>query len=221
MFSGLREDVNKVLVSDPAAVNRLYVMLFWPGLHAIWAHRLAHRLWQRGWKFFAHVVAYFSRMLTGIEIHPGAVIGPRFFIDHGTGVVIGETAVIGADVTIYHGVTLGGVRSKKGKRHPTVKDNVVVGAGAKVLGDICIGESSRIGANAVVIKDVEPERVVVGVPGRAIERLDPHHPQPDLRHDELPDVVESHLRNIRQRLEKLEQVSQIDPSTVPEPDYYL
>jgi serine O-acetyltransferase len=221
MFSSLREDIDRVFASDPAAANKLYVFLFWPGLHAIWAHRLAHRLWCRGWKFLAHVVAYISRAITGIEIHPGATIGPRFFIDHGTGVVIGETAVVGSDVTIYHGVTLGGVRSKKGKRHPTVADNVVIGAGAKVLGDIHIGESSRIGANAVVIKDVEPERVVVGVPGRAIVRADPHHPQPDLRHDELPDVVESHLRNIRQRLELLEKAANIDPRTVPEPDYYL
>ncbi len=159
--------------------------------------------------------------ITGIEIHPGATIGPRFFIDHGTGVVIGETAVIGSDVTIYHGVTLGGVRSHKGKRHPTIEDNVVIGAGAKVLGDIHIGESSRIGANAVVIKDVGPERVVVGIPGRAMERLVPEHRQPDLRHDELPDVVESYLRNFRQRLEKLEQVTHIDPASVPEPEYYL
>lgn len=221
MFSSLREDIDRVFASDPAAANKLYVFLFWPGLHAIWAHRLAHRLWRRGWKFLAHVVAYISRTMTNIEIHPGATIGPRFFIDHGTGVVIGETAVVGSDVTIYHGVTLGGVRSKKGKRHPTVADNVVIGAGAKVLGDIHIGEGSRIGANAVVIKDVEPERVVVGVPGRAIVRADPIHPQPDLRHDELPDVVESHLRNIRRRLEQLEKATNIDPQTVPEPDYYL
>jgi len=221
MLSSLREDIDRVLASDPAAVNRLYVLLFWPGLHAIWAHRLANRLWRREWLFLAHSIAYLSRAFTGIEIHPGATIGPGFFIDHGTGVVIGETAVIGSDVTLYHGVTLGGVRSQKGKRHPTVQDNVVIGAGAKVLGDILIGESSRIGANAVVIKDVEPEKVVVGIPGRAIERLVPDHRQPDLRHDELPDVVDSNLRNIRQRLEKLEQVTQIDPASVPEPDYYL
>lgn len=221
MFSSLRADIDRVFVSDPAAVNKLHVFLFWPGLHAIWAYRLANRLWRRGWKFAAHIVAYVSRAITGIEIHPGATIGPRFFIDHGTGVVIGETAVIGADVTIYHGVTLGGVRSQKGKRHPTVADNVVIGAGAKVLGDILIGESSRIGANAVVIKDVEPEKVVVGIPGRAIERLVPDHRQPDLRHDELPDVVESHLRNIHLRLEQLEKNAEIDPHSVPEPDYYL
>lgn len=221
MFSSLREDIDRVFASDPAAVNKLHVFLFWPGLHAIWAYRLANRLWRRGWKFAAHIVAYVSRAITGIEIHPGATIGPRFFIDHGTGVVIGETAVIGADVTIYHGVTLGGVRSQKGKRHPTVENNVVIGAGAKVLGDIHIGESSRIGANAVVIKDVAPEKVVVGIPGRAIERLVPEHRQPDLRHDELPDVVESHLLNIRLRLEKLEQVTHIDPASVPEPEYYL
>jgi serine O-acetyltransferase len=221
MLSSLREDIDRVLVSDPAAVNRLYVFLFWPGLHAIWAYRLAHRLWVNGWTLVAHIVAYLSRTLTGVEIHPGALIGPRFFIDHGMGVVIGETAVIGADVTIYHGVTLGGVRSQKGKRHPTIEDDVVIGAGAKVLGDIRIGKGSRIGANAVVVKDVEPERVVVGIPGRAIVRSDPHHRHPDLRHDDLPDVVENHLRNIRQRLEQLETAVHIDPSLVPEPDYYL
>lgn len=221
MFASLREDIDRVFASDPAAVNKLHVFLFWPGLHAIWAYRLAHRFWGRGWKFLAHIIAYVSRAITGIEIHPGATIGPRFFIDHGTGVVIGETAVIGSDVTLYHGVTLGGVRSQKGKRHPTVQDNVVIGAGAKVLGDILIGESSRIGANAVVIKDVEPEKVVVGIPGRAIERLVPEHRQPDLRHDELPDVVESHLRNIHLRLEQLEKNAEFDPRSVPEPDYYL
>ena len=221
MLSSLREDIDRVLVSDPAAANRLYVLLFWSGLHAIWTHRLAHRFWRNGWTVAAHIVAYLSRALTGIEIHPGAIIGPRFFIDHGMGVVIGETAVVGADVTIYHGVTLGGVSSSKGKRHPTVDDEVVIGAGAKVLGAIYIGRGSRIGANAVVVKDVEPERVVVGIPGRAIVRSDPDHPFPDLRHDDLPDVVESHLRNIRQRLEQLETAAHIDPRLVPEPDYYL
>ncbi len=221
MLARLREDIEMVVACDPAAANRLHVLLFWPGLHAVWAHRLAHRLWRRGCKLPAHLIAFAARGLTNIEIHPGATIGRRFFIDHGTGVVIGETAVVGNDVTIYHGVTLGGVSSKRGKRHPTVEDDVVIGAGAKVLGDIRIGRGSRIGANAVVVKDVEPERVVVGIPGRAILRSDPHHPHPDLRHDDLPDVVENHLRNIRQRLERLEQVAQLDPRSVPEPDYYL
>lgn len=221
MLARLREDIEMVVACDPAASNRLHVLLFWPGLHAVWAHRLAHRLWRRGRKLSAHLIAFAARGLTNIEIHPGATIGRRFFIDHGTGVVIGETAVVGNDVTIYHGVTLGGVSSKRGKRHPTVEDDVVIGAGAKVLGDIRIGRGSRIGANAVVVKDVEPERVVVGIPGRAILRSDPHHPHPDLRHDDLPDVVENHLRNIRQRLERLEQVAQLDPRSVPEPDYYL
>jgi serine O-acetyltransferase len=221
MLARLREDIDMVLRSDPAAVNSLYVLLFWPGLHAIWWHRLAHRLWRKGWRLPAHIVAYLNRALTNIEIHPGAALGRRFFIDHGTGVVIGETAVVGNDVTIYHGVTLGGVSSAKGKRHPTVEDDVVIGAGAKVLGNIRIGQGSRIGANAVVVKDVEPERVVVGIPGRAIVRSDPNHPHPDLRHDDLPDVVENHLRNVRQRLERLEKAVKIDPRSVPEPDYYL
>jgi serine O-acetyltransferase len=221
MLARLREDIEMVVACDPAASNRLHVLLFWPGLHAVWAHRLTNRLWRRGHKLSAHLIAFLARGLTNIEIHPGATIGRRFFIDHGTGVVIGETAVIGSDVTIYHGVTLGGVSSKRGKRHPTVEDDVVIGAGAKVLGDIRIGRGSRIGANAVVVKDVEPERVVVGIPGRAILRSDPDHSHPDLRHDDLPDVVENHLRNIRQRLERLERVAQLDPQSVPEPDYYL
>jgi serine O-acetyltransferase len=221
MLAAVREDINIVLTGDPAATNRLHVLLFWPGLHAIWAHRLAHRLWRKNWKLAAHVIAYFSRTITGIEIHPGARIGRRFFIDHGMGVVIGETAEIGTDVMLYHGVTLGGVSAERGKRHPTIEDDVVIGAGAKVLGAIRIGKGSRIGANAVVVKDVEPERVVVGIPGRAIVRHDPNHPHPDLRHDDLPDVVENHLRNIRQRVERLESIAQIDPRSVPEPDYYL
>lgn len=187
----------------------------------MWAHRLAHGLWKRNWKLAAHVIAYFSRTMTGIEIHPGARIGPRFFIDHGMGVVVGETAEVGADVMLYHGVTLGGVSSERGKRHPTVEDDVVIGAGAKVLGAIRIGKGSRIGANAVVVKDVEADRVVVGIPGRAVMRHEARHPQPDLRHDDLPDVVENHLRNMRQRLERLEEVANIDPRSVPEPDYYL
>lgn len=221
MLATLREDIRTVLRCDPAATNRLYVLLFWPGLHAIWAYRVAHALWKRKWKLAAHIIAYVSRTLTGIEIHPGAKIGPRFFIDHGMGVVIGETAEIGADVMLYHGVTLGGVSSERGKRHPTVEDDVVIGAGAKVLGAIRIGKGSRIGANAVVVKDVEPERVVVGIPGRAVIRHEARHPQPDLRHDDLPDVVENHLRNMRQRLERLEKAANIDPRSVPEPDYYL
>lgn len=221
MWATLRDDVRAVLRCDPAATNPLYVLLFWPGLHAVWAHRVAHRLWRMGLKPLAHVVAYTSRWVTGIEIHPGARIGPRFIIDHGMGVVIGETAEIGADVMIYHGVTLGGVSSERGKRHPTVEDNVVIGAGAKVLGAIRIGKGSRIGANAVVVKDVAEERVVVGIPGRAIVRHEATHPQPDLRHDDLPDVVENHLRNMRRRLERLEQMANVDPQTVPEPDYYL
>ncbi|HZD10070.1 MAG TPA: serine O-acetyltransferase [Candidatus Binatia bacterium] len=221
MLARLREDIDVVLRCDPAATNRFHVALFWPGLHAIWAYRLAHRLWTMDWKLAAHAVAYVSRAITGVEIHPAACIGPRFFIDHGMGVVIGETAEIGADVMLYHGVTLGGVSSERGKRHPTVEDEVVIGAGAKVLGAIRIGKGSRIGANAVVVRDVDAERVVVGVPGRAVVRHEGHHPQPDLHHDELPDVVENHLRNVRQRLERLEKAAKIDPRTVPEPDYYL
>lgn len=221
MLKRFSEDISRVLHSDPAATSRLFVALFWPGLHAVWAHRLAHWLWSQGWKLPAHAVAYASRALTGIEIHPGARIGRRLFIDHGSGVVIGETAIVGDDVTIYHGVTLGGVSSTRSQRHPTVENDVVIGAGAKVLGNIRIGSGSRIGANAVVVRNVAPERVVVGIPGRAIERHNGSHPYPDLQHDQLPDVVESQLRNILQRLDWLEFQTSIDLEEIPEPEYYL
>jgi serine O-acetyltransferase len=159
-----------VLERDPAARTWLEVLLVYSGLHAIWIHRIAHWLWQHNFRFIARWLSQFSRWLTGIEIHPGAKIGKGFFIDHGMGVVIGETAEIGADVTLYHGVTLGGTSLEKGKRHPTIGDRVVIGAGAKILGAITIGNDSRIGANAVVVKSVPPNSVVVGVPGQIVQR---------------------------------------------------
>ena len=152
MFKTIRNDVQSVLERDPAARNVFEVLLCYSGLHAIWAHRLSHKLWVGGFKLIARWVSQTARGLTGIEIHPGATLGQNFFIDHGMGVVIGETAEVGDNVTIYHGVTLGGTSSKKIKRHPTLEDNVVVGAGAKVLGAITIGKGSRIGANAVIVK---------------------------------------------------------------------
>lgn len=221
MFARMREDIAAVQGKDPAAHSALEVLLCYPGVHALWLHRGAHALWSAGLRTLARCVSNFSRWITGIEIHPGAQIGRRVFIDHGMGVVIGETAEIGSDVMMYHGVTLGGVSSERGKRHPTIEDGVVIGAGAKVLGAIRIGKGSRIGANAVVVKDVAPERVVVGIPGRAIERHEPQHAQPDLRHDDMPDVVESHLRNMLERIEQLEKAAGVDPRSVPEPDYYL
>jgi len=169
MFKRLREDVSSVFERDPAARSTLEVVTAYPGLHAVWFHRLAHRLWC--WQLFwlARMVAHLARWFTGIEIHPGAKIGRRFFIDHGMGVVIGETAEIGDDCTLYHGVTLGGTTWKREKRHPTLGDNVVVGAGAKILGPILIGDNARIGSNSVVVKDVPPGATVVGIPGRIID----------------------------------------------------
>ncbi|MFD2110279.1 serine O-acetyltransferase [Thiorhodococcus fuscus] len=169
MFARLNEDIRCVFDRDPAARNGFDVLTTYPGIHAVMAHRLSHWLWHRDFKWLARVLSNFARLFTGIEIHPGAVIGRRFFIDHGMGVVIGETAVIGDDCTLYHGVTLGGTSWQKGKRHPTLGCDVVVGAGAKVLGPIEIGDGARIGSNAVVVKSVPAGATAVGVPGRIIE----------------------------------------------------
>ncbi len=166
MFSRLKEDIGCVFERDPAARNAFEVFTTYPGVHAVMLHRLNHWLWGVGLRWLARFLSAFGRWLTGIEIHPGACIGRRFFIDHGMGVVIGETAVIGDDCTLYHGVTLGGTSWKKGQRHPMLGDDVVVGAGAKVLGPIEIGRGARIGSNAVVVKPVPAEATVVGVPGR-------------------------------------------------------
>jgi len=176
MLDSLREDIRCIFERDPAARSTLEILTAYPGLHAVLIHRLSHRLWHWGWRWLARVLSHFARWLTGIEIHPGATLGRRFFIDHGMGVVIGETAVIGDDCTLYHGVTLGGTSWDKGKRHPTLEDNVVVGAGAKVLGPITIGKGARVGSNAVVVKDVPAGATVVGIPGRIVSRkTDEHH----------------------------------------------
>jgi serine O-acetyltransferase len=166
MLSTLRRDIRSVYERDPAARSTLEILLTYPGLHASWFHRLAHWLWTHKLFLLGRLTSHVSRFVTGIEIHPGARIGPGFFIDHGMGTVIGETAEVGEDVTLYHNVTLGGVSLKKEKRHPTLDDNVVVGAGAQVLGPIHVGAHARIGANAVVVKDVPSDSVVTGVPGR-------------------------------------------------------
>lgn len=218
MFAALHDDIEAVLERDPAAHSRLQILLFYPGLHAIWWHRLGHRLWQANWRFLAHAIAFFSRWLTGIEIHPAARIGPRLFIDHGMGVVIGETAEIGADVTLYHGVTLGGVSLDPGKRHPTLEDHVVVGAGAKVLGAITIGHGSRIGANAVVVNDVAPNKVVVGIPGKVVTRRETRETV-DLHHDQMPDVLSHNIEKLTARVKHLE--SMMNVQTTNEPDYVI
>ena len=172
MFERLREDIHCVFARDPAARTSFEVLTTYPGLHAVMMHRVSHALWNVGFKWLARFLSNVARLFTGIEIHPGAQMGRRFFIDHGMGVVIGETAVIGDDCTLYHGVTLGGTSWQKGKRHPTLGRDVVVGAGAKVLGPIDIGDGARIGSNAVVVKTVPPGATVVGIPGRIIERSD-------------------------------------------------
>ncbi len=166
MFQHIKEDLNSVYHRDPAARNAFEILTTYPGVHALLFYRLSHWFWRHGFKWMGRMLSHVGRFLTGIEIHPGAVIGRRFFIDHGMGVVIGETAEIGDDVTLYHGVTLGGTSWDKGKRHPTLKNDVVVGAGAKVLGPVTIGENARVGSNAVVVKDVPAAATVVGIPGR-------------------------------------------------------
>jgi len=205
LFRNIREDVHSVFERDPAARSVLELLLAYPGLHAVWAHRTEHWLWQHGLKLLARWFSHMTRFWTGIEIHPGAKIGHSFFIDHGMGVVIGETAEIGNGVTLYHGVTLGGTSLEKGKRHPTLEDEVVVGAGAKVLGNITIGAHSRIGANAVVVKSVPPNSVVVGVPGQVVSRSLPAASGPDLEHGRLPDTLGDSVASILTRLELVEK----------------
>ena len=169
VVTGALADLDAVIERDPAARSRFEVATLYPGVHAVWSHRISHAMWQRGAKYPARALSQFTRMLTNIEIHPGATLGPRLVIDHGAAVVVGETAVVGADVTIYHGVTLGGRSMNRRKRHPTVEDGVLIGTGAALLGPITVGEGSRIGANSVVVKSVPPGSVVVGVPGRVAQ----------------------------------------------------
>lgn len=206
MLATMRRDIQAVFERDPAARSVWEIVFLYPGLHAVWMHRIAHALWRNGFKWLARFVSNTSRFLTGIEIHPGAQIGRGLFIDHGMATVIGETAEIGDDVTLYHNVTLGGVSWEKVKRHPTLEDHVVVGAGAQVLGPIVIGAHSRIGANSVVVKDVPPHSVVVGIPGR-IKSRNGDMPEPegvDLQHDRLPDPNSDLLRHLTARVVALE-----------------
>ena len=208
MLRRIRQDVACVFERDPAARNTFEVLTTYPGVHAIIHYRMAHWLWLKGLKWLARFLSTFSRWMTGIEIHPGASIGDRFFIDHGMGVVIGETAEIGNDCTLYHGVTLGGTSWKKGKRHPTLRDGVVVGAGAKVLGPITVHEGARIGSNAVVTKEVPAGVSVVGIPGRIIRKPDPEQDQrrKDIAEkigfdaygmaDEMPDPIARSVNNL-------------------------
>ncbi len=206
MASWIREEIDVVFQKDPAAKSIIEVIFCYPGFHAILFHRVAHALHRRNLTFIARLISHLSRLLTGIEIHPGAKIGKRVFIDHGSGVVIGETAEIGDDVLIYQGVTLGGTGKEKGKRHPTVGNNVVIGAGAILLGPIKVGDNVKIGAGSVVIRDVPPNTTVVGVPARAVVRDGKKlTPWEQLQHDNLPDPQMATLKCFLERLEALER----------------
>ena len=207
MLRRIIEDIDCVFDRDPAARSRIEVVTTYPGVHAILWHRIAHGLWRRGLHYAARLIAYIARLLTNIDIHPGATIGRRLFIDHGAGVVIGETAILGNDVTLYHGVTLGGTTWNKGRRHPTLKDGVLVGAGAKVLGAITLGCNVRIGANSVVVNDVPDDRSVVGIPGRIVAR-EPRKVEGltgvDLNHHLIPDPVGRAITCLIERIDHLE-----------------
>lgn len=207
LVSTLRADIACVLQRDPAARNSLEVALLYPGVHALIFYRIANGLWRRGFKFPARFLSWFARLVTNIDIHPGATIGERLFIDHGAGVVVGETAVIENDVTLYHGVTLGGTSWSAGKRHPTIESGVLIGAGAKILGPITVGGRARIGANSVVIEDVAPEMTVVGIPGRIV-RVERRRSGPegriDLEHHLIPDPVGDAISVLIDRIDFLE-----------------
>lgn len=214
MFSRLKKDIRVVFERDPAARSAWEVVLCYSGLHAIWLHRISHYLYKRHWVLVPRIISNFARFLTGIEIHPGAVIGEGLFIDHGTGIVIGETAELGKNVTLYQGVTLGGTGKEKGKRHPTIGDNVVVASGAKVLGSFKVGANSKIGAGSVVLKEVPPNSTVVGIPGRIVW----HEGKKvggagdiDLEHNDLPDPVAEMMLCMQRNMNRLEQrISQLE-----------
>jgi serine O-acetyltransferase len=230
MLDTLKRDIQAVFERDPAARNVLEVVLCYPGLHALLFHRLAHRLWRSDWLILGRFVSHLGRFFTGIEIHPGARVGPGLFIDHGMGVVIGETTEIGVNCTLYQGVTLGGTSLKKEKRHPTLGHHVVVGAGAKILGAITIGDHSRVGAGSVVVTEVPPHSTVVGIPGRVVQRSGEKIVETiDLNHHELPDPeakainyladkvreLERELHQLRQEVRRTRQ-QMLHPWSVPE-----
>ena len=223
MFEAIRQDIDAAMERDPAARSRLEILLCYPGVHALAFHRLGHRLWKAGWLVAARFVSHVSRFLTGIEIHPAARIGPGVFVDHGMGVVIGETAEVGENVTLYQGVTLGGTSLKREKRHPTLERNVVVGTGAAILGAITVGDGTRVGAGSVVVKDVPPNSVVVGIPGKVIYRDGkPVRETVDLEHTDLPDPVAKAIEQLLDRLHVLEgevqHLRRIVGDIVPAPD---
>ena len=200
MFDGLRSEIQAVKDKDPAARSTLEIFLCYPGFYALLFHRVSHWLWNHSLKLLARMNSNLARFITGIEIHPGATFGKRVFIDHGMGVVVGETAIVGDDVLIYQGVILGGTSTEKTKRHPTIEDGVIIGAGAKVMGNITIGKYSKIGTGAVVLKDVPPESTCVGVPGRIVKHKGVRK-KVDLDHDKLPDPVADALRTLEKHLQ--------------------
>jgi serine O-acetyltransferase len=205
MFSAVREQIDTVFRRDPAARSVLEIVLCYPGLHAVLLHRMAHRMYRAGWFTLARMVSQFSRTMTGIEIHPGAKIGRRFFIDHGMGVVIGETAEIGDDVLLYQGVTLGGTGKVTGKRHPTLGNGVVAGTGAKILGNIRIGDFSKVGAGSVVVRSVPDHSTVVGIPGSVVsDLLNNDDPTDALEHGKLPDPQGQLIGELARRVAELE-----------------
>jgi len=205
MLNAIREDIRTAFDRDPAARSSWEVLTCYPGLHAIWMYRVAHVCWRKGFLWLGRFISHLARWLTGIEIHPGASIGKRFFIDHGMGVVIGETTEVGDDVTLYHGVTLGGTTWEKKKRHPTLKNGVIVGAGAKVLGAITIGEQSRIGANSVVFRDVPEHSTVVGIPGRIVRYRGEKVPANSLNHGDMPDPIAERFAAMQKEIECIEE----------------
>ena len=221
LWATLKEDLDCVFQRDPAARSTLEVLTTYPGVHALLTHRLSHRLWLSGWRFSARFLSFIGRTLTNVDIHPGATIGRRFFIDHGACVVIGETAEVGDDVTLYHGVTLGGTSWNKGKRHPTLANGVVIGAGAKILGPITLGERVRVGANSVVVKDVPADRTVVGVPGRIVDtRVGSARPDQgiNLDHNVLPDPVAKSIACLIERIEMMEkELAELRHEPLPAP----
>ncbi len=220
MFSEIREQVQAVFKHDPAAKNTVEVLLCYPGVHAILSHRISHRLYRAGLYTISRLLSHFARWITGIEIHPGAQIGRRFFIDHGMGVVIGETTVIGDDVLLYQGVTLGGTGHEKDKRHPTLGNHVVVGSGAKVLGNIELGEWVKVGAGSVVVKPAPAHSTVVGIPGRVVAVKGVAVSADEwqmLEHGELPDPVGQTMANLNERLALLESEIQVRKMESPDP----
>lgn len=222
VFKRLAEDIDSIMKRDPAARSRVEVLFCYPGLHALFYYRIAHALWRRGWKLAGRLIGAFGRLLTGIEIHPGATIGRRLFIDHGFGVVIGETAEIGDDVTLYQGVTLGGTSLNKGKRHPTLKDQVIVGSGAQVLGPITLGTGARVGANAVVLDDVPEGVSVVGIPARMVLRQkveDEEFCAYGTPSRDLPDPVTRAMDGLRRQLGELQERIEAMETQPPKDDH--